>query len=196
MALFSPEACSQTTYGFRIGANRAVLATDPVSTAPPEPVLGLVAGSFIRLALRDEFALQVEALYSVKGAQLGTEGEGSPELDLQVVYLEVPVLISYAIPFTGSVRPSLHVGPSIAFELSERVQQTLGGFSQSQAVNELTSPDLGIVVGGEVHFEVGGLDALAGLRYTHGLRNIAEVTQSESAEVRTRTLALTLGFLF
>lgn len=193
-------AWGQTAYGFRIGANASTFSGTFAGEAEPERTLGLVAGSFARYALRNDLGFQVELLYSQKGAQFErttTQGDAY-EQTLQVTYLEVPVLVTYApIPF-GSLRPVLYGGGAIGFVISEQLRERLDDFEQTQESDALTSPDLGLVVGADVLFSLGALNALVGVRYTHGLRDLVnpETATRLDSEAYTRTVGLTLGFLF
>ena len=193
--LFGKNVQAQTSYGFRIGANSSTIDGNFDTSKAPEPLLGLVAGSYVHYNLRSNFGFQFEVLYSGKGVTLPEFQTPDSESSLQVVYLEVPVLLTYDFEISNTLVPSLHVGPVIAFEISERLFDRVDGFEQSQSSAALRSPDYGLVAGLDVHFNLLNLDMLAGARYTHGLRNLAQSDRNVAAEARTRTLALTLGFL-
>lgn len=187
---------AQTVYGFRIGATLGTLSGS--FGAEPSSSVGLVAGSFAHYALRNDFGAQVEVLYSQKGAQFeATTIEGEPfERTLQATYLEIPVLLTYSPRLSTSIGPVLYAGAAVGFEISEQIHERLGDFEQTQGSDDLTSPDLGVVVGLDVQLPVGSLDALLGARYTSGLRDLASPEAAVGAEVFTRTFALTVGFLF
>lgn len=190
---------AQTVYGFRIGANVGTLSGTFVE-AGPESSVGLVAGSFVRYALRNDLGVQVEVLYSQKGAQFeATTIEGEPfERMLRATYLEIPILLTYAPAPYASLSPVIYGGGAVGFEIGEQVRERLEGFEQTQESDVLTSPDLGLLVGADVQFSLGLLDALVGVRYTHGLRDLVDpdaATRPDS-EAFTRTFAVTVGFLF
>lgn len=191
---------AQTVYGFRIGANVGTLSGTFRSEAGPASGTGLVAGSFVRYALRNDFGVQVEVLYSQKGARFEAVTLGSEpfEQTLQVTYLELPFLLTYMpLPYV-SLRPVLYAGGAVGFEIGEQIREQLEGFEQTQKSNVLRSPDFGLLVGADVQFSLGLLDALVGVRYTHGLRDLVDpqaATRPDS-EAFTRTFALTVGFLF
>lgn len=189
---------AQTVYGFRIGASVGTLSGTFASGSEPTSTAGLVAGSFVRYALRNDFGLQVEVLYSQKGARFdAVTVEGDPfERTLQATYVEVPVLVTYAPLSSTSMSPLLYLGGAVGFEISEQVHEQLGDFRQTQGSNDLTSPDVGLMLGTEVQFDLGTLDALLGIRYTLGLRDLARPDAAAGAEAFTRTFALTVGFLF
>src|SRR5690606_28043562 len=102
---------AQTVYGFRIGASVGTLSGTFASGSEPTSTAGLVAGSFVRYALRNDFGLQVEVLYSQKGARFdAVTVEGDPfERTLQATYVEVPVLVTYAPLSSTSMSPLLYL---------------------------------------------------------------------------------------
>lgn len=190
---------AQTVYGFRIGANFATLNGDFGEAAEPESYTGLIAGSFTRFALRRGLGVQVEVLYSQKGARFEREIAGVPvEQTLLATYLEIPVLLTYTVPIAYRNAPLLYAGPALGFEIREYTRQSTGELEQTESSDVLTSPDLGLMVGVDVPISLGALDALLGLRYTYGLRDLVNrdtATRPES-EAFTRTFAATVGFLF
>ena len=194
--LGSGVALGQTSYGFRIGANVSTLSGEGFALGSPSPATGLVAGSFTRYALRSGMGIQLEVLYSTKGARFEDSELIGRDVDVQVVYLETPVLFTYAPPLSTNLRPLLTVGPALGFELSERIVQASDGLSQSERSESLASPDLGVAFGGEVQFELSGLDGSLGARYTLGLRNLAENETNAALRASNRSLSFTVGFLF
>lgn len=199
VALFAPRSVeAQTLYGFRIGPSVGTLSGTFAGGAEPSSTTGLVAGSFVRYALRNDFGVQVEVLYSQKGGRFEARtAEGEPfERTLQATYVEVPLLVTFAPLAHAPMRPLLYVGGAVGFEISEQIHEQLGDFRQTQKSDDLSSPDVGLVLGADVQFALGALDALLGARYTLGLRDLARPDAAEGAEAFTRTFALTVGFLF
>jgi hypothetical protein len=192
----SAPVLAQTTYGFRIGANVGTLSG--TFADEPSSALGLVAGSFVHSALRNDLGLQFEVLYSQKGARFeptSVLGERF-ERRIQGTYLEIPLLLAYAPSWRSSLRPVLYAGGAVGFEISERIRDRLGSFEQSEESDDLRSPDLGAVLSLDLVVPAGSLDALLGLRYTHGLRDLANPDVGPETEVFSRTFAVTVGFLF
>lgn len=190
---------AQTVYGFRVGANLATLDGNFGEAAEPDSYTGLVAGSFTRFALRGGLGVQVEVLYSQKGARFERDIAGTTvEQTLVVTYLEVPVLLTYTVPLAYRNAPLLYVGPAVGFEIGEHIRQRAGELEQTESSDDLTSPDLGVLVGADVPLSLGALDALLGIRYTYGLTDLVnpESATDPAAEFSNRVLALTVGFLF
>lgn len=197
--LFCINVKAQSAYGFRIGANLATIEQEfvlvngsSVVSDNTESVWGLVAGSYVQFDLRGGLGAQVEILYSTKGITIPDLRAPNSETTIQAIYIETPVLLTYEVDWGSSVVPAFHVGPALAFEISERLVDRLEGFEQSQSSQSLRSPDLGLAFGFDVRFDLVSLDALAGFRYTQGLLNLAE---TEGNEASVRTLAFTIGFL-
>ena len=193
--LLDNEVVAQTTYGFRIGVNIASLDGNFESSVNPESTVGLLAGSFAKTALRNDFAVQVEVLYSTKGARFNAMEEAL-ERTLQLVYLDVPMALAYTPPLDTALRSTVYAGPFVGFELSERVVLSSADVELSETSDAYRSPDVGLLVGFDVEAGLGDLDVMVGARYTHGLRNLVENDGGSDSAVRTRTLAFTVGFLF
>jgi hypothetical protein len=197
MAGLPAAATSQVSFGVKAGLNVATLAGDDV----PDEVdsrTGLVAGGLMNLRLSDLLSIQPEALYSQKGAggSLDLFGERL-DFTLKLDYLEVPVLLRLTVPTAAAVQPSLHFGPTFAFELSCKV--TVSGFGETDTEdcdNGFDDPDRrkfdpGLAVGGGLDIPVGRGTLLLDARYTVGLRSL-----DSTDDVRSRVLSLSAGFRF
>ena len=116
---------AQAAAGLRVGTRSAGLETgQDVDTRS-----GLVVGGWLGFGLSDRLALQVEAVYGSRGAEglgLGTDAldPGATPVDLEMQYLEVPLLLRAGFP-AGWVMPSFFAGPYAGFVLSCEV--TPGG---------------------------------------------------------------------
>jgi hypothetical protein len=158
--------------------------------------VSLGGGGFVVLPITGRLAVQIEALFTPKGAKL------PPDIDvtntLFIDYLEVP-LLGRAIVARSASR-SLHVfaGPSAAVRLNAKYRvATSGPIGGTNGFTEDVSSgierfDMGIVAGG-------GFDAgrhlVIDARYSWGLRDVNREA-FENERVRNRALTILAGVRF
>jgi hypothetical protein len=196
-------ASGQVGFGVKAGANFSSLGGDDVPSEFGSRT-GLVIGGFAQYPVSDLLTIQPELLYSQKGADfsgqvLGETVEGSLKLD----YLEIPVLLRVNVPAGApELRPTLHVGPTFAFEVSCKI--SFSGFGDSGtedcdsdgdggfAEDERRKFDLGLALGGglDIAFLTGTL--MIETRYTLGLQSLD--TSSDPGDVKNRAWSITFGY--
>lgn len=151
---------------------------------------GLIGGAFVVLPVSGAFGVQIEGLYSQKGATIEEDGgEGRIELD----YIEIPVLARFSSA-PGANATSFHVfaGPSFGFNIRARTEAELDGESESQDISDdVKGFDLGLVVGAGVELGRVVIDG----RYTWGFTNINEDLQDD-VKVHNRAFAIMAGIRF
>lgn len=134
---------------------------------------GIVAGIFASLKLPAGLSLQPELLYAQKGAKGTLHGDSvTVTATLKTVYIEIPVLLKYALSSKGPVSPCLFVGPAFAFSKSSKTELEVSvlGLPLSGDVNNYNekSADLGFVLGGSLDFSAGRSLLTLDVRYTLG----------------------------
>jgi hypothetical protein len=163
-----------------------VLLTDKL-----EPVFGLV----VEYEVNRSFQIAPEALVSVKGTRIDEPGQ---EIDVDLRYLEVPVLFRYR-PAAPSGARWLHLigGPYVAWLLSERIE----GANSSVAIPDdvFGSFDMGWVIG----VGVGGDHARIDFRYSGGFTDIGNdgvfadiIDRDAGVKFRNRGFSLVAAVLF
>lgn len=174
--------------GVRGGATLSRLQFDVGGEAPSTPSrVGLTGGVFVRRPVLRRVDLQVEALYTQKGTKVEESGVTS---SVWLDYLDVPVLARVA-PRRGS-RFYLVGGGSFAVRVRARTRTAFGGATEEiDIADEVTSTDLGLVVGGGVEFGRLIVDG----RYTHGLSDIDHDT-SDDVSIFNRVVSITAGVKF
>jgi len=162
---------------------------------------GFVGGAFVAFGFAPDLAVQVEALYSMKGAKMSvqmTNSEGVPtgefvDVFANVNYLEVPVLLRGTLLKGSPVQPMYYLGPTVAFSLGGKVESD-DSRVQSEDIKDLKTVDFGLALGAGGGFKVGGQRVLTELRYTTGFTDIYDV--SGNLESINQQLALTAGIAF
>jgi len=136
-------------------------------------------GVFFTLGVSDAFSVQPEILYVSKGASWGdgqsTDDLGNPtgtyELLSLVDYVEIPVLLRFALPLGSVVRPVLSAGPAVAFEADERLKTT-GDLSSSEKVDFYKNTDFGAAAGLGLEMVGGGGIWSLDTRFTRGFTRL------------------------
>ena len=185
--LAAVPASAQATFGVRGGLNTAFFSGSDADGTDPR--LGGVGGAFVRYDVTPALALQVEALYSQEGAEDTFAGqEGTYELD----YLDVPVLVRFAVPVNRLADAGVFAGPSIGIPLRAAFDGAFGGVSDDEA----TRTDLGLTLGADYWAGPVGLD----VRYTAGLTDAfddeIDGVPVAPLDIRNQGLTLTLGYRF
>jgi hypothetical protein len=178
--------------GVKAGVAFATLSEDSSQNLDLDSRKGIVAGGFVTWAVGERFGVQLESLFTLKGAAFDQAGiTGTTKLD----YFEVPLLF---VASTGPIRSSgtslqFFGGPSSALKVSAKGSGSFEGETVDVDTpdEDIESVDWGVVVGAGVTF---GPFLIEG-RYTVGLSNINGDT-SDQSKVKNRSLAVLAGVRF
>jgi hypothetical protein len=162
---------------------------------------GFNVGGFVSIQSAGPFALQFGAVYTKKGADIGT---GAPDetFGLELTYVEVPVLATIIIP-TGpasKVAPLIFAGPVIGIEVDCKAKTEVSGVSASVDCDEfgivpIKSVDVGVMFGGGLKFETGPASVVLEVAYTLGFINIDDTPMSTD-DIKNRNLSFSVGLMF
>lgn len=174
-------------YGIRGGLNVSHVAfeADGVTVSPGSRA-GLAIGGFLEGALRPEgWSVLTEALLSMKGSSLDTEGTRGK---VRLIYLEVPVLARAALVGPRGTSLHLYAGPAFSLKLSEDVDR----FDEVDGDDDLFKPlDVGLTFGGSVQIR----NILLDVRYSLGLADIADEDDFDrDVSARNRTFSILVGW--
>lgn len=178
--------------GVKAGVGFATLSEDSSQDVDLDSRKGIVAGGFVTWPVGERFGVQLEGLFTQKGAAFDQAGiTGTTKLD----YFEVPLLFVASTAPLHSKGTSLQFfgGPSIAFKVSAKGTGSFEGETTDVDIPDeaIEGVDLGVVVGAGVTF---GHLLIEG-RYTVGLSNINGDT-SDPTKVKNRSLAVLAGVRF
>jgi hypothetical protein len=173
--------------GVKAGLNIATLNISDEDNE--ESRAGLVLGVTFMKPLRDRVGLQVEALYSQKGAKFSEDGfEDTIKLD----YIEIPVLANFTAG--SNDRMSFHVlaGPSFAFNTKAEIRSEFDGEEETVDIgDDVKGADVGFIIGAAVQSGQLIFDA----RYNFGLMNILDDEEDDEESVKTRTFTFSVTWL-
>ncbi len=195
--LMAGPAAAQMGFGIKGGLNIASLndlkSIDTIDQLEQESKTGFVGGVHLKFPL-GVFKLQVEGLYSLKGAK-GTSHNGlsSEPWETKLTYIEVPLLLKYELP-TPALKPFFYGGASVAFLMKAEKRNERIDTDWVDITDNLKSTDYGLVVGAGIG--VFGI-TLEG-RYTHGLEDTVESKTGDMLvdEAKNKTWSVMAGFDF
>jgi Outer membrane protein beta-barrel domain len=196
--LVATPAAAQMGFGIKGGLNVADLSdlktVDTWEEFENESKTGFVGGGYVKFPL-GPMRLQVEGLYSLKGAK-GTTGGGSfssEPWETKLTYLEIPVLLKYEFP-TPALKPFIYGGASVAFLMKAEMRNERINSDWVDLEEEVSSTDYGLVAG--VGIELLGI-TIEG-RYTHGLADVASGKDRNTVleEAKNKTWSAMAGIDF
>ena len=186
--------------GVKAGMNLANFRGEFADVAKTETKLGFVGGPYVAYCFAPDLAIQVEALFSMKGAKTSTTGLdadgnafGPYDTFYRLSYLEVPVLLRGTLLRTAAVQPMYHLGPALGIRLGGNMDSDPPGPGE-QGLRDLKALDFGFAVGAGARFGVGGQKVLAELRYTMGFGDIYRL--SDNLESINSVYSVTAGLAF
>jgi hypothetical protein len=190
-----PAVSQRAAVGAEVGYSRADLAGRSAEGLRPRQ--GALTGVYLSAPLGRLVTLRPEVLFALKGgrAEVPVEGGGTAPLDIELAYIELPVLVRISFP-TGQIRPVLFAGPSVALRIGCDLQllrpdQPLRATCGRDEFNDVKQSDISVVAGGGI--EIRWFQAALALeaRYTAGVRSIFR-----NAEVKNRAFGVALALTF
>jgi hypothetical protein len=157
---------------------------------------GALSGVFLHFPYGRSLAVRPELLFALKGGRTlaDIEGGGSATLDIELAYLELPVLAHLTVP-AGRWRPVLFAGPAPALQIGCDLEVVVEPEPVRVTCNEADITfrewDLGLVAGGGLEARLNRATLALEARYTLGLRSILQDLQ-----VNNRAFALLLAVTF
>ncbi len=183
--------------GLKAGVNVAsvVFDNDP-SGGYNDRRVGFLAGGFAVLPVSGSVAVQIEALFSQKGAKFSVDEEDL-EATLELDYLDIPVMLRIQGPVLGGNRLHFFGGPSLAFRTGSRSKLSDQSFEYAQGsiddIEDSIEPfDLGVVAGAGLDI---GRRIVVDARYSWGLSKINK-DASDGIELKNRVFSFLAGVRF
>jgi hypothetical protein len=190
-----PRRSPRPAVGATVGYSRTMLGGPDAQGLRSRQ--GALTGVFLQAPLAGPLSLRPELLFALKGgrAQASLEGGGTADLDIELAYIEVPVLLRAGVP-RGRFRPMVFGGAAPALRIGCDLRLSTPNAPVAATCSQATLTvfrelDFGLVAGGglEVRWPLSALSLEA--RYTTGLRSVVE-----GADVRNRAFAVVLALTF
>lgn len=204
-SLFEPPKQSLTSVTLKAGPIRSDIYSfekGELNDVFIESRTGFSAGMSLCLGISQVFAIQPEIMYSIKGAKaLKLDGGATREqYDLELHYVEIPILFKFVAPIGEAVRGNIYFGPFgvVNVENKSRLHKVIAGTNTvvSDEVptefNDNFIPfDAGGIIGGGMSFRLLGTELMIDARCS-----LSAVPLTEDGEVHNRTFSLMLGITF
>ncbi len=186
---------SDENVGFVSLIRSADFPVDYRDTYEAKSLSGFQIGGFATFNLSSSFALQPEFIYCKKGGKvqgdgilsdMGTTSTYAVDEQIELTYLEIPILVKFKIPTQGKLQPTIFAGPALALNLSAKSDfeltiirddggpidsETLGGKAD---ISNNKSTDIGLVFGGDLKLKAGSANFVLDVRYTLGTSKLFE----------------------
>ena len=183
----------QTNLTIRAGASLATLGGSDVVSADSRG--GIRVGASTLLPLRPNLDLQLGTAYATKGA---TEQEFGVDVEFEIDYLEIPLLLRFTPSIEGTLSPHFMVGPALALRVGCSAKAGAEGVEISvdcddaEFGDEIKTMDFGAVAGAGLDIPTSGsLTVSLDVLYNLGLSSI-----SESGDVKNRAFSILAGITF
>lgn len=174
------------SFGVKGGVNFATLNGGDIDGSPDSRT-SFHAGVFAEFPITTMFSIQTEALYSGQGAELNSRGSDGDRAELQLDYINVPVLAKFYI-LEGL---SIEAGPQFSFLLNDEVDfnpNSNGGDNPTPFRDSLKTFEFGVAGGLTFQTPIG---IFATARYNQGITKIAD-----DLDIQNSVFQLGVGFKF
>lgn len=170
------------SFGVKGGVNFATITGEDVDS--PDSRTSFHVGAVVEFPLSDMFSIQAEAMYSGKGFDFDIEGPDGDNAELQLDYIDVPVLAKVYI--TEGL--SIEAGPQFSFLVNEEVDVNPNSNSGDLNLDEAESFDFGIAAGLTFQTNMG---IFASGRYNIGLTDVYT-----DSDIKHSVFQISLGYKF
>ncbi|KOS06011.1 hypothetical protein AM493_08155 [Flavobacterium akiainvivens] len=162
------------SFGVKGGVNFATVSGDDLGN--PDSRTSFHAGVFGEFPVAEIFSLQVEALYSGQGFDLDFEGPDGDKAEVQLDYINVPVLAKFYL-MEGL---SIEAGPQFSFLVNDEFDFNPNSDNGDVPLDNVDINKFDFGVTGGLTFQTAmGLFATA--RYTQGLSEIVDNVDAKNA---------------
>jgi len=190
-------------WGLKTGItrSRAILSQDlPGATITPLNTFSF-GSHFAIYFVKGWLGLQPEIHLSIKGFDMLETDQGREiSSKYKISYIKIPLLISIKAPMAGRLKPGMVIGPYVGFahKVTE-IQSAFGETEERDVGDNLKKTDFGILLGGNIRYEMGKLTLFLGARYSIGLVSISKDIQvvaydfDSNDTIKNRALSIMFG---
>ena len=151
--------------------------------------------------VKDWLGLQPEIHLSIKGFDMLETDQGQEiSSKYKISYIKIPLLISCKFPLAGRLKPGMVIGPYIGLANKvQEVQSAFGVTEERELGDNLKKTDFGILLGGNVRYEMGKMTVILAARYSIGLVSISKDIQQVAYDfdsndtIKNRALSIMFG---
>ena len=190
---------AQRQQGVRLGVNLANITGKDLGDVTS--LTGFHSGAFQLYQFSDDIAIQLEAIYTIKGAKneftfQGWDGDIPVKEIFIFHYLEMPLLFKYNIS-RQKFRFQPYAGPSLALLVASTREYTIDWYGEIETGTDdmgafTKDIEYGINFGLDVFFPFLSQQLLVGLRYNLGL---SEIFENIPQKAKNRVLMFNFGYI-
>jgi opacity protein-like surface antigen len=181
MVPVSAAAQSSMTFGVKGGVNSSTLNSK--NNPDMKQLLGGVGGVFLGGDVNSTLGIQVEGLFSQRGAKDKSDGFNT---NIRLNYIDVPVLARISVGSSNSARFHIFGGMQASYLLKAEASNDDLNLT-IDIKDEVETFDFGVTAGAGVEISRLSIDA----RYTMGLMN---VSKDSNEDVKNRTFTVMVGY--
>lgn len=170
------------SFGVKGGVNFSSMTGEDIDN--PDSRTSFHVGALVEIPVSDMFSVQAEAMYSGKGFDFEYEGTDGDNAELQLDYIDVPVLAKVYV--TKGL--SIEAGPQISFLINEELDSNPNSDSGDIDLDSAESVDFGLAGGLSFQTDMG---IFATGRYSYGLSEIYK-----DVDVHNTNFQIGVGYKF
>ena len=172
--------------GFKGGVNMANLSGDDIDGT--ESRNGFSGGAFLGLGIGEQFGVQLEGLYVMKGANAEVG-----DTNISLAYIEFPLLFVAKLPAGDKVNVNLFGGPTLGFNIKAEFEED----GVTEDIKDFTkSMEFGAAIGAGFEYLLDSFSFLVEGRYSLVATSIYEDVGGESPDVMNRGIGIMAGVSF
>jgi hypothetical protein len=189
----SVDVIPKLSYGVRASFNVATFTGETADGLESGGLPG--AGLFATYRLSPFMALQPELLYTRKSVGMLRMRTSPPaaSVDVNLNYLEFPVLLKFSLPQQQHTTPILLAGPYVSRRLTGSIEDANGIFEKRESDDLIRRFDYGVVVGTGLESYIGRRHINFDARYSLGLTHLLDTSDERDLYNRGFTMSIGLG---
>jgi hypothetical protein len=158
-------------------------------------LFGFNGGPAAAVDFDNGFGVELDCIYTTKGIN-ARESSGGGEMTKQYAYLDLPVLVRFAISYEDGdpLRQLFFAGPCFSFLQSARETTAGTGPGSDSAADRrsgMKPRDFGIIVGFAGEIEAGPGRCVVDIRYNHSFYTVDSVR-----DLKNSVMIIQMGYLF
>jgi hypothetical protein len=195
LVLVRPGAAQDLMAEIKLGVAGSTLIGETEDFTTVESQTSWGGGAALGYDAGNGFILKSELMYLIKGAEGTSQIDGIPiHFELDIVYVEVPLLVAYRIDRGHRWSPKVFAGPYLGYKGSARIryQALTGGPTFDEEDQTVESWDYGLTAGAGLEYLLGSERLSLELRGAQGLAN----ARMREPALHNRSFVLALGIVF
>ena len=178
--------------GFKGGVNMADISGDDVEDLVGDTEMrnGFSGGAFFGVGIGEQFGVQIEGLYVMKGAKADSSGV---EATLKLDYIEFPILFVAKLPAGDKLNFNLFAGPTLAFKIKSEVDVEGVTFDLD---DDTKGFEFGAAIGAGFEYLLESFSIIADARYSLGASSVFEDVGGVSIDAKNRGIGIMAGVSF